>query len=392
MQKSYRSIAVYIVLNCLTLGIYGFIVNRKIGKDINNICANDGQKPGMGYGYVILLRAIMPIFGLIIGFIFGLVAYCGNPGFGFIKFVNNFDWLWYDLIQKPLEWFFTDLFGLYLKEWSLGATKFYGVITFSIAFGLFFAVIGYFTTSIVRYVWCYKNAERFKRAASQYGVSVKDGGSNDLLYRTALEIALSPASALLLLLGMFAPIVFGFIIYACTRSVMGIAIATFIIFISSVINFVFGADMRCGSILATVPYFKNIPLCYGDYGPVPTPIPPSPPIPPIPPIDPPVPSGSLIGVKGTYAGYTFKIHHGEEIVVGKDARESSVVIDPIYKEVSRKHFSVSYDADRGLYKVVDYSSNGTWSNSEKLIRGQAAYLLSGSEIKLANGKNSFRLG
>ena len=69
-----------------------------------------------------------------------------------------------------------------------------------------------------------------------------------------------------------------------------------------------------------------------------------------------------------------------------------VVIDPAYKEISRKHVGVCYDIIRDQYRVVDYSSNGTWANGSKLVPGQEFYLPHGTELKLANDKNTFRLG
>lgn len=92
------------------------------------------------------------------------------------------------------------------------------------------------------------------------------------------------------------------------------------------------------------------------------------------------------------AGYTFDLTSGEEIIIGKDAKVSMVVIDPAYKEISRKHVGVCYDIINDQYRVKDYSSNGTWANGTKLISGQEVYLPHGTELKLANDKNIFRLG
>lgn len=105
----------------------------------------------------------------------------------------------------------------------------------------------------------------------------------------------------------------------------------------------------------------------------------------------PVAQGHLRGVKGSCEGYVFDINSNEEIIIGKDARQSMVIIDPIFKEVSRKHVGVAFDVQRDMYRVTDYSSNGTWANGRKLVTGQASYLSRGTELKLANGKNSFRL-
>ena len=85
------------------------------------------------------------------------------------------------------------------------------------------------------------------------------------------------------------------------------------------------------------------------------------------------------------------VNPGEEIVIGKDAKVSNVVIDPVYKEISRKHVSVLYDASNDIYRVTDYSSNGTWADGQKLTRNEITNLRRGTVLKLANDKNTFRL-
>ena len=101
--------------------------------------------------------------------------------------------------------------------------------------------------------------------------------------------------------------------------------------------------------------------------------------------------GKIVGLKGSCAGYNFDLNPGEEIVIGKDAKVSNVVIDPVYKEISRKHVSVLYDASNDIYRVTDYSSNGTWADGQKLTRNEITNLRRGTVLKLANDKNTFRL-
>ena len=102
--------------------------------------------------------------------------------------------------------------------------------------------------------------------------------------------------------------------------------------------------------------------------------------------------GKLVGLKGSCAGYSFDLNPGEEIVIGKDAKLSSVVIDTAYKEVSRKHVGITYEVLSNAYRVVDYSSNGTKANGNRLTKDSPTVLPKGTIIELANGKNSFRLG
>ena len=103
-------------------------------------------------------------------------------------------------------------------------------------------------------------------------------------------------------------------------------------------------------------------------------------------------SGSLIGVNGSYAGNKFNLNPGEEVIIGKDAQMCSIVIDSSYKEVSRKHVGIAYDISRDLYRVVDYSSNGTWADGKKLMRGQENYFPAGTVLELADKKTVFKLG
>ncbi|MCR5042038.1 MAG: FHA domain-containing protein, partial [Clostridia bacterium] len=103
-------------------------------------------------------------------------------------------------------------------------------------------------------------------------------------------------------------------------------------------------------------------------------------------------AGKITGVKGACAGYVYDIKSGEQFVIGKDAKQSQIVIDPAYKEVSRRHCSIRFDGMRGVYVVTDYSSNGTKANGNRLTPGQATDLHAGTQLELANGKNIFRLG
>ena len=98
------------------------------------------------------------------------------------------------------------------------------------------------------------------------------------------------------------------------------------------------------------------------------------------------------GSEAIMFAYMSCLNPGEEIIIGKDAKVSNVVIDPAYKEISRKHVSVVYDAERDVYRVTDYSSNGTWADEQRLIRNETINLRRGTVLKLANDKNVFRLG
>lgn len=102
--------------------------------------------------------------------------------------------------------------------------------------------------------------------------------------------------------------------------------------------------------------------------------------------------GTVTGINGSCAGYQVQLRSGEQIVIGKDSQMSNIVIDASYQGVSRRHVGISYDAGRGKYCVTDYSSNGTFVNGERLVKGKIVFIAPGSEIKLADDKNTFLLG
>lgn len=342
MQK--RTLPMYLFLNCLTLGIYGFIVARQMNQEINALCKGDKQEPAVGYVAAMFIRLI-PVFGPI-----------------------------------------------------------------------------YFT------YWWYQQANRLKLNANRYGITVKESGTDVFLMRTVLETPLIFVTVLELIASLLVPSIL-IVLFSLINPVMGIIFGG----IFGLVLGIFSAELTAGANIANYYMMKNLnrfadvyrngatpfdPMAYEYYPTVSTKYPNF--VPnlinggAIAAATPSVeddeiefgdsgegesrtgiltnPIGSLIGMSGTCAGYKFDLTSGEEIVIGKDAKVSSVVIDPAYKEISRKHVGVCYDIIRDQYRVVDYSSNGTWANGSKLVPGQAVYLSHGAELKLANDKNTFRLG
>lgn len=102
--------------------------------------------------------------------------------------------------------------------------------------------------------------------------------------------------------------------------------------------------------------------------------------------------GSLYGQAGDYAGYSFNLTAGEEVVLGKDPSVCGIVFNMSNTEISRKHVGITYDAIRNQYRIVDYSSNGTWAGGQKLIKGTENYFPDGTIIELAGRKNVLQLG
>lgn len=339
MQIMKRTLPKYILLNCLTLGIYGVITLSKMGNEIDAICAGDNEKPRFGFFAALALG-----------------------------------WL---------------TFGLYHRYW-----------------------------------W-YKQANRLKLNANRYGLVVKESGIDAFLFRTAAEPMFAPFTAILIGLSGILPflitllcsyidpvfgIVMGFLFSvpaALLVSEMTTGAYMSVYFVMKNLNrfsdvyrkdaapfdpmaypyypskdnfyLKYMAPLVKGNMVSTMPAKKKEADSFGfdeeDTGPLSS-----------------ISTGSIIGINGPCAGYNFNINTGEEIVIGKDAQVSSVVIDTAYKEISRKHVGVSYDIIRDVYRVVDYSSNGTWANGQKLTPGVEALLPRKTVLKLANDKNTFMLG
>ncbi len=61
----HRSFISYLILSCLTLGIYSIVFWHKISKEVNVLCEGDGKKT-MKYVFVWLLNIVtLGIFGLV---------------------------------------------------------------------------------------------------------------------------------------------------------------------------------------------------------------------------------------------------------------------------------------------------------------------------------------
>ncbi len=102
----------------------------------------------------------------------------------------------------------------------------------------------------------------------------------------------------------------------------------------------------------------------------------------------------ISGVDGKYAGASFDVSDGSEVVFGRSAADANIVFDQFDTDISRKHCSVRYDSGAGDFVVTDFSTNGTYLNGGKRIpAGEPVHVARGSVIYLGKGrKNSFRLG
>lgn len=339
MKIQKRTILKYIVLNILTLGIYGVLVSNQMHKETSFLCKGDRQSTGYNY-------------------LTALVASKVVPGLG----------------------------GIYYN-----------------------------------YMW-YQQANRLQLNAGRYDMRVKESGTDIFLMRTALNIPLLPLTIVSYVASLLVPVLLA-VLLGMLVPVLGIIVAV----LAVLVLLIFGNELSAGAMLANYFMMKNLnrfaavyrngaadfdPMAYEYYpcvanrypevaatlvganvkrepdwnpddvntdsetgfGTVDV-----------------YPVGILLGEKGTCAGYKFDLVSGEEVLIGKDAKVAHVLIDPAYKDISRKHVGVTYDAASDCYAVVDYSSNGTWANETKLNRGEVKYVPHGTILRLANGKNQFQL-
>ncbi len=398
MHIKKRSLPVYILLNCLTLGIYGFVVSCQMGKEVDALCRGDGERPKLTYAGALLIRGIAPILGIIFGLIAALVD-IGSIGIVF----------------------------KYLGAYSAGlmiSGEFKAMIIFlsMTVWGLIFTLIGSIITGIYLKYWWYKQAGRLNLNGYRYGLTVRETGTDIFLFRTVIELILLPITLILVFAACALPL---FIVWLVTlaESIGAYVFAFVLLFVFSIPLMLFGCELTTGAYFSQGVMFRTLGryanvyrngaqpfdlMGYSYYPSVDNKYPNFLPgliggqgtaiVQPASQEEGSTPTGivnacgMLVGISGSCAGYKFELTSGEEIVIGKDAKVASVVIDPAFKEISRKHVSVCYDVIRDQYFVVDYSSNGTWANGSKLITGQGVYLPRGTELKLANDKNIFRLG
>jgi uncharacterized membrane protein YhaH (DUF805 family) len=101
---------------------------------------------------------------------------------------------------------------------------------------------------------------------------------------------------------------------------------------------------------------------------------------------------AIVGVDGMYKGGVFPIEPNEEIIIGRDSALSHIVIDKGAAKVSRKHCGIVYDANKRMYTVYDYSSNGTFrEDGSRLLANTGNLLPRGTLISLGSRNNSLRL-
>lgn len=383
MHIEKRSLGKFILLDILTFGIYGIIALHKMGDDINALCKGDGNKPRFGYGMVWFL----PLLGSIGSALCALVAY--------LLFLGGMALLGTGSI-------FATLLAIILLTAGAGVVM--------------CAAVGIIAPVAYRRFWWYEQNNRMKLNAGRYNIEVRESGLSVMAWQVIGRIAtVGTVLAVQFVLSFIFPIashttdLVSKVWYYGSASSAELNVFALIVTII-ISGFFITAALNISKYISTAFMMKNLnrlaeaskmggarfdPMGYVYYD-----------------ADKnfianqqrsfdvqvkdeagkdEVAPPRITCVHGALSGYTFDITRGEELVIGKDAAYANIVIDPAYKEVSRKHCGIRFDANNNSYRVTDYSSNGTFVGGTRLTKGAETTLSRGTEISLANGKNIFRL-
>ena len=98
----------------------------------------------------------------------------------------------------------------------------------------------------------------------------------------------------------------------------------------------------------------------------------------------------VLCLAGEYLGVSIPLDSATTLTIGRDASVCSLVLSG--GKISRKHCEISYDAAREKYRVVDFSTNGTFvKDGPRLEKERPTELMPGTVLYLGNEMNTFRL-
>ena len=100
--------------------------------------------------------------------------------------------------------------------------------------------------------------------------------------------------------------------------------------------------------------------------------------------------GTITGISGSYAGAVIPVKSGDSVVIGRDPASCGIVIKD--EKASRKHCTISFNGENGMYSVTDTSSNGVFGKDGRLPANTAVPMSAGSEISIGKDGDVFRLG
>ena len=391
-----KNIGKLILLNCLTLGIYGAIMHQRMGNEINALCNDDGEEPRVSYiGSVLLTLVPVALFAIL-----GLISANASGGAA-------------NVLSMASRYNFTDM-----QDVGQFLLRYIGTMLGSILFiQPLYYLVGILSVllKVYREYWWYKQTGRIKLNGWRFGLAIRESGVDTILFRTLTQIPLIVVTAVSYVLHLLVP---GIVCLLISLASQTFGIVLFGVF--ACVFLVFAKDCSAGAYLATYFAYKNInriidsglrvapfdPMGYEYYPSVgdhydnlaphivydeyvirddlatvrckaqDTPQKPAP------------APAFLDGVRGSQKGYSFPLENGTELFIGRDP---SIVIDRAYEKVSGRHVGVRYNQDRDEFYIKDYSTNGTYVDGTKLEKGREYTFHRGSLIELVDSGTSFRI-
>ena len=389
MEK--KKVSKLMLLNCLTLGIYGAVQHQRLGNEINALFDGDGEQPRFGYMGSVLLALIYPALTVILGFI--------------VSSAFSMDYVTRDLVSSFMFGDAEDIMESIASMFGQLMARTVFMQPLYIAVG----IVG-LLTRIYRNYWWYKQSGRIKLNGGRFGIVVRESGTDTILFRTLVEVPLIVVTAVSWFLHLLVPGIICLLAFLISQG-FGIVIAV----ICLTVFCLFARDCTAGAYLATYFMYKNMnriadagasgssfdpmgyeyypsiqnhyanfapQMVYGEFRVDAGSTPPPPP---------PQKEAFLEATRGSLKGYTFDLTPGEEVVIGRNPSEANVVIDNMYDKVSGRHVGIMFEAEYDTFRVVDYSLNGTYVDGQKLENGKEYSFRRGARIELVDGKNAFRL-
>lgn len=100
--------------------------------------------------------------------------------------------------------------------------------------------------------------------------------------------------------------------------------------------------------------------------------------------------GAMICIKGPAIGSMVPLENDRKIVVGRDPSHCNFVLADL--RISRKHLEITYIDALKKYRVVDFSSNGTYlADKGRLKQNQEYYLDPSTELWLGGEEIRYKL-
>lgn len=100
-------------------------------------------------------------------------------------------------------------------------------------------------------------------------------------------------------------------------------------------------------------------------------------------------AAELVGVSGTYAGRRIRLSVNP-FLAGRDPSRCTLVFPDRLQEISREHFTILMEPATASYWLIDTSTNGTFLDGVRVVRGSRNRLRDNALIGLAGGGESLR--